>query len=84
MPYFLRKQHIMRNFISKYKFMKYDQIPNSLFIKNRKKFMDRMQPKSIAVFNSNDIYPMPLIKNIAKFCLFVKPMSILPFGKVKN
>ncbi|MEP2057224.1 MAG: aminopeptidase P family protein, partial [Maribacter litoralis] len=38
--------------------MKYDQIPNSLFIKNRKKFMDRMQPKSIAVFNSNDIYPI--------------------------
>ncbi|TMM58856.1 aminopeptidase P family protein [Maribacter algarum] len=38
--------------------MKYEQIPNSLFIKNRKKFMDRMQPKSIAVFNSNDIYPI--------------------------
>ncbi|APQ17435.1 aminopeptidase P family protein [Maribacter hydrothermalis] len=38
--------------------MKYDQIPNSLFKKNRKKFMDRMQPKSIAVFNSNDIYPI--------------------------
>ena len=38
--------------------MKYEQIQNSLFIKNRKKFMDRMQPKSIAVFNSNDIYPI--------------------------
>ncbi|MFS4466350.1 aminopeptidase P family protein [Maribacter sp. 2210JD10-5] len=38
--------------------MKYEQIPNTLFIKNRKKFMDRMMPKSIAVFNSNDIYPI--------------------------
>jgi len=38
--------------------MKYEQIPNSLFIKNRKKFMAQMMPKSIAVFNSNDIYPI--------------------------
>ncbi|QCX01775.1 aminopeptidase P family protein [Aggregatimonas sangjinii] len=38
--------------------MKYHQIPNSLFIKNRKKFMAQMAPKSIAVFNSNDIYPI--------------------------
>lgn len=38
--------------------MKYEQIPNTLFIKNRKKFMQRMMPKSIAVFNSNDIYPI--------------------------
>ncbi|WP_298485199.1 aminopeptidase P family protein [uncultured Maribacter sp.] len=38
--------------------MKYEQISNSLFIKNRKKFMAKMKPKSIAVFNSNDIYPI--------------------------
>ncbi len=38
--------------------MKYEQISNSLFIKNRKKFIAQMQPKSIAVFNSNDIYPI--------------------------
>ncbi len=38
--------------------MKYQQIPNSLFKKNRKKFMARMKPKSTAVFNSNDIYPI--------------------------
>lgn len=38
--------------------MKYEQIPNSLFKKNRKKFMAQMKPKSIAVFNSNDIYPI--------------------------
>ncbi|MCX2718622.1 aminopeptidase P family protein [Lentiprolixibacter aurantiacus] len=38
--------------------MKYDLIPNSLFIKNRSKFMAGMKPKSIAVFNSNDIYPV--------------------------
>tara|TARA_R110002012_G_scaffold263456_2_gene446415 strand:+ start:67001 stop:68293 length:1293 start_codon:yes stop_codon:yes gene_type:complete len=38
--------------------MKYDVIPNTLFIKNRKKFMAQMMPKSIAVFNSNDVYPI--------------------------
>ena len=38
--------------------MKYDLIPNSLFVKNRKKFMAEMKPKSLAVFNSNDIYPV--------------------------
>ncbi|RKR14695.1 Xaa-Pro aminopeptidase [Maribacter vaceletii] len=38
--------------------MKYEQISNKLFIKNRKKFMAKMKPKSIAVFNSNDVYPI--------------------------
>ncbi len=38
--------------------MKYQQIDNQLFIKNRKKFTAEMKPKSIAVFNSNDIYPI--------------------------
>ena len=38
--------------------MKYEQINNQLFIKNRKKFMAKMKPSSIAVFNSNDIYPI--------------------------
>ena len=38
--------------------MKYDSIDRQLFIKNRKKFMAQMKPKSIAVFNSNDIYPI--------------------------
>lgn len=38
--------------------MKYHPIDNSLFIKNRKNFTAKMKPKSIAVFNSNDIYPI--------------------------
>ncbi len=38
--------------------MKYSPIDNRLFVKNRKKFMAQMKPKSIAVFNSNDIYPI--------------------------
>lgn len=38
--------------------MKYDLIDSNLFIKNRQKFMARMKPKSIAVFNSNDVYPI--------------------------
>ncbi len=36
--------------------MKYHLIDNQLFIKNRKKFTAQMKPKSIAVFNSNDIF----------------------------
>lgn len=38
--------------------MKYTAIDSALFIKNRKNFMSAMQPKSIAVFNSNDQYPV--------------------------
>ncbi len=38
--------------------MKYHQISNTLFTKNRKNFTAKMQPKSLAVFNSNDIYPI--------------------------
>lgn len=38
--------------------MKYDLIDRQLFIKNRKNFMAHMKPSSIAVFNSNDIYPI--------------------------
>ncbi len=38
--------------------MKYKTIPSTLFQKNRKKFVTQMKPKSLAVFNSNDIYPI--------------------------
>ncbi|MCF4100498.1 aminopeptidase P family protein [Gillisia sp. M10.2A] len=38
--------------------MKYDPIDKSLFVKNRKNFMAQMKPKSLAVFNSNDVYPI--------------------------
>ncbi len=38
--------------------MKYDRIDSSLFIKNRKNFTAQMKPNSLAVFNSNDIYPI--------------------------
>ena len=38
--------------------MKYHQIDSALFIKNRRNFMAKMKPNSIAVFNSNDIYPI--------------------------
>ena len=37
---------------------KYEQIPSGLFIKNRNKFTKELKPKSLAVFNSNDIYPV--------------------------
>tara|TARA_R110000850_G_scaffold271031_2_gene404657 strand:+ start:53691 stop:54983 length:1293 start_codon:yes stop_codon:yes gene_type:complete len=38
--------------------MKYHTIDKALYIKNRKNFMAQMKPKSLAVFNSNDIYPI--------------------------
>ena len=38
--------------------MKYHQIDSKLFIKNREKFTSQMKPNSVAVFNSNDIYPV--------------------------
>ncbi|MEC8323486.1 MAG: aminopeptidase P family protein [Bacteroidota bacterium] len=36
--------------------MKYRPINSELFVKNRAKFIAQMQPNSLAVFNSNDIY----------------------------
>ena len=37
--------------------MRYKAINNSLYISNRKKLIRHLKPKSIAVFNSNDIMP---------------------------
>ena len=38
--------------------MKYSQIDNTLFIKNRKNFAKKLDANSVAIFNSNDIYPI--------------------------
>lgn len=38
--------------------MKYTRINKDLYIKNRQKFVQKMESKSLAVFNSNDIYPI--------------------------
>jgi Xaa-Pro aminopeptidase len=38
--------------------MKYHQIPAALFIENRKKFTAQMTKNTLAIFNSNDIYPI--------------------------
>lgn len=35
--------------------MRYDQIPNSLFIKNRERFKKAMKPNTIAILSSNDV-----------------------------
>lgn len=35
--------------------MRYDPIPNSLFIKNRKNFIAQMKPNTIAILTSNDV-----------------------------
>ncbi|MDU8884889.1 Xaa-Pro aminopeptidase [Yeosuana sp. MJ-SS3] len=38
--------------------MKYNLIDSNLFVKNRKNFAKNMKSNSLAVFNSNDIYPI--------------------------
>ena len=38
--------------------MKYQSINSALFIKNRENFASSMQKNSMAIFNSNDIYPI--------------------------
>ena len=37
--------------------MKYQPIDSKLFTENRKRFIKRLKPNSLAVFNSNDIMP---------------------------
>ena len=37
--------------------MRYKKIPSSLFIKNRKKFKNKMSSNAIAIFTSNDLMP---------------------------
>jgi len=37
--------------------MRYQRIPSSLFNKNRKNFISKMEPNSIAIVTSNDIMP---------------------------
>ncbi|GAB5416530.1 MAG: aminopeptidase P family protein [Crocinitomicaceae bacterium] len=37
--------------------MKYDRIDKALYIHNRERFIQGMEPNALAVFNSNDIYP---------------------------
>ena len=49
--------------------MKYPPIDKRLFIKNRKDFINKMEPNSVAIFLSNDIMPtnadgtMPFVQN---------------------
>ncbi|MDG1930160.1 MAG: aminopeptidase P family protein [Flavobacteriaceae bacterium] len=38
--------------------MKYTRLPSAVFTKHRQRFMAKLKPNSIAVFNSNDIYPI--------------------------
>ena len=38
--------------------MRYTPLNSNLFIKNRKKFSGQMEANSLAVFNSNDVYPI--------------------------
>ncbi|MGB1020139.1 MAG: aminopeptidase P N-terminal domain-containing protein [Flavobacteriaceae bacterium] len=51
--------------------MRYDPLPATFYQNNRKAFAAAMQPKSVAIFNSNDIYP-------------VSADSILPFAQHRD
>jgi Xaa-Pro aminopeptidase len=37
--------------------LKYNQLPSQLFIENRQRFTAQLKPKSVAIFNSNDVLP---------------------------
>ena len=37
--------------------MRYKQLDSKIFVGNRRNFVNHLKPKSLAVFNSNDIYP---------------------------
>ena len=37
--------------------MRYQQLPKEIFINNRERFVKHLKPRSLAVFNSNDIFP---------------------------
>ena len=37
--------------------MRYHSLTASVYIKNRKHFVNALEPRSLAIFNSNDIYP---------------------------
>ena len=37
--------------------MRYHQLPKEIFVQNRQRFVSMLKPKSLAVFNSSDIYP---------------------------
>ena len=54
---FQRTKCVLLKLLNKHT-MKYLPINNQLFINNRKKFTAQMKPNSLAVFNSNDIYPI--------------------------
>ena len=45
--------------------MKYHQIDAQLYVKNRLKFTAQMKPNSVAIFNSNDIYPVSADSTLA-------------------
>ena len=46
------------SYLSKKQSMRYHPIPASVYKQNRTRFANALQSKSLAVFNSNDIYPI--------------------------
>tara|TARA_B100000767_G_scaffold270717_1_gene294950 strand:- start:5895 stop:7235 length:1341 start_codon:yes stop_codon:yes gene_type:complete len=57
--------------LNKIGIMRYQPLPSSFYVHSRNAFMNSMKPKSIAVFNSNDIYP-------------VSADSVLPFEQHRD
>ena len=52
--------------------MKYSKIDSNLFIKNRKNFVNKLEPNSVAFFNSNDIEIINSIISIIKILNLIK------------
>ena len=56
--------------------MRYQPLTAAFYKNNRKKFCAQLAPKSLAIFNSNDIYPISadrhcLLPNIGTFFISV-------------
>ena len=64
-----RQIHIFTS--NKIRIMRYQPLSSSFYVHTRNAFMNSMKPKSIAVFNSNDIYP-------------VSADSVLPFEQHRD
>ena len=64
--------------------MRYIPLSNSVYNRNRRNFMDEMKGNSLAVFNSNDIYPVSadsnyLLNNIEIFFISLVLIKKKPF-----
>ena len=51
-------------YLSKNNFMKYNALPSSFYCNTRQAFTNKLNASSLAIFNSNDIYPIGADSNL--------------------